>query len=99
MSIQKLVKEAFYQLLLEQEESGKKPEEAKPQEAKPEDKPKPKPKPKRKKKKAPPGSINIAQGSLGRGRFSAFVTEAGARSSKKFERDSVPIRFCTPQPM
>ena len=81
MSIQKLVREAFYQLLLEQEESGEKPEEAKPQEAKPEDKPKPKPKPKRKKKKAPPGSINIAQGSLGRGRFSAFVTEAGARSS------------------
>ena len=73
MNIEKLVKQAFYQLLLEQDQ-GSNPEE-KP--AQPADGKKGK---KRKKRKATPGSINIAKGSLGRGRFSAFVSEAGSRS-------------------
>jgi hypothetical protein len=73
MNIEKLVKQTFYDLLLEQPTAPEKPDPT-------QEKPEQEKKPKRKKKKAEPGSINIAQGSLGRGRFSAFVSEAGARS-------------------
>lgn len=46
-----------------------------------EDKPEPKPDKAKPKKEAEPGSINISKGALGRGRFSKFVSEAGARAS------------------
>ena len=82
MNIEQLVKETFYKLLLEQPSSPDakpdaqappEPKEDKPKEDKPkEDKPK--------RKKAAPGSINIAPGSVGRGRFKSFVGEAGARA-------------------
>ena len=80
MDIKTLVQETFYKLLLEEEKPAQPKQDADPApEATPEKKDKP-PKRKKKKKKAAPGSINIAQGSLGRGRFTAFVSEAGARS-------------------
>lgn len=86
MDIEKIVKRAFFSLLQEQDnQSQQNPGEEKPkepaEEKKPEEKKPEKKKPKRKKKKAQPGSINIARGALGRGRFSAFVSEAGARST------------------
>ncbi len=72
-----MVRKVFYDLLLEQTQS----EEDKDQEQKPEQRPDEPPKrKKRKKAKAEPGSINIAPGSVGRGRFKAFVGEAGARA-------------------
>lgn len=74
MNIEKLIKKTFQELLLETTDAPEAPAE-KPEEEKE--------KPKRKKKKAEPGSINIAQGSLGRGRFAAFVSEAGARSESE----------------
>jgi hypothetical protein len=76
MNLEKVIKQTLYGILLEQQEE--KPEE---QQGK---------KPKRKKAEAEPGSINIARGSLGRGRFAAFVSEAGARSEsepKKLMKD------------
>lgn len=74
-----MVKETFYKLLLEQPVSS---------DDKPKDSPAPEggesapkeDKPKKRKKKAAPGSINITPGSVGRGRFKAFVGEAGARA-------------------
>jgi len=76
MNIEQLVKETFYKLLLEQP-SDDKPQDPPSPEGKEDKEDKPK---KRKKKAAPPGSINITPGSVGRGRFKSFVGEAGARA-------------------
>ena len=71
MNIEKIIKETFYSLLMEQDEQQ--PEQ-------PSGEKKPEEKKKRNKKEAEPGSINIAPGSVGRGRFKEFVGEAGARA-------------------
>ncbi len=74
MDIEKLVKKTFYGLLSEQPSEKEDPKPEQPKEEK--DKPK-----RRKKASAAPGSINIAPGSVGKGRFKGFVGEAGARAS------------------
>ena len=87
LNIKKHIKRAIFSILKEQtEEKSKqeKPPEAKPQQEKPPEAKSPEAKPKAKSggKKIPPGSINIARGAVGRGRFKKFVGEAAARSKK-----------------
>ena len=76
MNIDNLVRNALYSLIREQaneQKSDKEAEKKQPQAGGQKQK-------KRKKSKAPAGSINIAPGSVGRGRFKGFVAEAGARA-------------------
>ena len=74
MDIEKKLKEAIYSLISEQADQDQTPSVTpKPEDAKPE-------KGKSKKKKAEPGSINIAPGSVGRGRWKGFIAAAGARA-------------------
>tara|TARA_B100000029_G_scaffold414069_1_gene417374 strand:- start:72 stop:659 length:588 start_codon:yes stop_codon:yes gene_type:complete len=85
-STKQKIQEAIRFILREQDEDKKpkadKPAEEKPTAEKPaEEKPK-KEKPKKKKRKAAAGSINIAAGATGRGRFTAFVGEAKARAQE-----------------
>ena len=69
MNINKVIKRVFYDMLVEQ--TDEKPKNKKPEKQ---------PQSKKKKQKAQPGTINIAPGSVGRGRFKGFVAEAGARA-------------------
>ncbi len=76
MNIDNLVRNALYSLIREQaneQKNDKEAEKKQPQTGGQKEK-------KRKKSKAPAGSINIAPGSVGRGRFKGFVAEAGARA-------------------
>jgi len=84
MDIKKNIEKILQEVLSEQSREAQPPkgQDEKPEDKKPEgekDK-EDKPKKRRKRKEAEPGSINIAPGSVGRGRFKEFVGEAGARA-------------------
>ena len=87
--LRKQIRSMLRKVLLEQTEEKKdqpspeaKPKDTKPKGTKPKDaKPKKKKAPGRK-KKAAPGTIGIATGAVGSGRFKRFVGEAGARAQK-----------------
>ena len=75
--LKKQIREAIW-LLLEEESDDKKDDGPNKPDPPKDDKKGPKPD----KKSAKPGSIQIAKGSTGRGRFTGFVGAAGARSKK-----------------
>ena len=85
--LNKAVKKVLYEILSEQSQD-KKPSAEKskaPAEKSPKAAPQTDQKPKRKKKtksRAAPGSIGIATGAVGSGRFTAATTAAGARAQK-----------------
>lgn len=96
MNIESKIRKAILSLIKEQakpEDTEEKPDQAAqdPAPASPKDQPQPaqkpdKPKPGRKKSSAEPGSINIAPGSVGKGRFKSFIGEAEARSVSEPEK-------------
>ena len=82
VKLRKSIRTTIRSILLEEKDAEKQePQKEKPKEEPQKEKPKEKPK-KKPKAKGAPGTIRIASGAVGSGRFSRFVADAKARAQK-----------------